>query len=276
MKRTLIGIVGAIVGLTVLIAPGTASAHHPVVVSSDVVCQQDGTWLISWTASPDATRGLTWWLTSPVNTSGTPVPDSQPIGFTTTAPGSATSASVTVSAAWSNQATGTRTGTAQFGESTCSETTTTTTTEPEVTTTTTGVERCDTTTTGSEECVTTTTTEPEATTTEPETTTTEPEVTTTTAPFVQVCYQHMLDPTGPTLQPGEFFIAEHPFGPEIDPGVTGSVNGPAPAYCGPIVAVTTTMAVPPTLPSTGSENWIIAAIASLLMLSGGVLLAVRR
>ena len=47
-------------------------------------------WLITWTADADAVRGYTWWLTAPVNTSATPVPDSSPIQFSTTEPGSAT------------------------------------------------------------------------------------------------------------------------------------------------------------------------------------------
>ena len=121
--------------LLALSLPFHVSAHHPVVISADAVCQGDGSWLVTWTADADAVRGFDWWLTAPVDTSASPVPDSQSITFRTREPGAATSASVVVSAEWSNGATGTRTGTTQLPTGPCPPETSTTSTTSSSTTT---------------------------------------------------------------------------------------------------------------------------------------------
>lgn len=149
----------------IAVAPGVASAHHPV-VTGQTDCRIDS-WSVTWTARADVDRDLTWQITSPAGyaPAGSQADE---LAFTRTAtyPGSQASATETVVASWSNGNTGSNSGTVQRPPlcpvdttTTTSTTTTTTTTQPEVTTTTTAGE-------------TTTTVAGSTTTTQPATTTT--------------------------------------------------------------------------------------------------------
>jgi LPXTG-motif cell wall-anchored protein len=121
----------------IAIAPGVASAHHPL-VSGTTQCRVDS-WSVTWTARADETRGLTWRITSPSGyaPSGFQA-DSAAFTRTATYPGTQTSATETVGAQWSNGSTGSSSGTVQRPPlCPTTTTTTTTTTAPPTTTTTT-------------------------------------------------------------------------------------------------------------------------------------------
>jgi LPXTG-motif cell wall-anchored protein len=122
----------------VAIAPGVASAHHPI-VSGATQCRTGDTWTVTWTARADADRAFTWQITSPSGYSpaGSQA-DELPFTRTASYPASQASATENVSALWSNNATGS--GSATVDRPPLCDvptTTTTTTTLPEVTTTTT-------------------------------------------------------------------------------------------------------------------------------------------
>jgi LPXTG-motif cell wall-anchored protein len=125
-----------IVMFGIAIAPGVASAHHPLIAGS-TQCRTGDTWSVTWTVRADAVRGFTWQITSP---SGYSPSGSQAdnLAFTRTViyPATQASATETVSAKWSNNATGERSSTVQRPPLCSVDTTTTTTTTPDVTTTT--------------------------------------------------------------------------------------------------------------------------------------------
>jgi len=125
-----------------LIPAAPALAHHPVVAGA-TQCRVD-TWSVTWTARADVDRDLTWRITSPAGyaPAGSQGDD---LAFTRTVtyPGTQASATETVSAAWSNQATGSNSATVarppvcpvQTTTTTVPATTTTATTVPATTTT---------------------------------------------------------------------------------------------------------------------------------------------
>ena len=147
----------------VAVAPGVASAHHPI-LSGTTSCRTDA-WTVTWTATADADRDMTWSITSPGGYSPSGFQDDQAaFTRTDTYPGTQASAAETVTAAWSNSNTASATATVDRPPlcEVATTTTTTTTTLPETTTTTTIAP--ETTTSVAEEDSTTTTT-PLATTT---------------------------------------------------------------------------------------------------------------
>ena len=144
----------------VAVAPGVASAHHPI-LSGTTSCRTDA-WTVTWTATADADRNLTWSITSPGGYSPSGFQDDQTaFTRTDTYPGTQASAVETVTAEWSNSNTASATATVDRPPL-CEVATTTTTTLPETTTTTTNAP--ETTTTVADEDSTTATT-PLATTT---------------------------------------------------------------------------------------------------------------
>jgi LPXTG-motif cell wall-anchored protein len=128
-----------IVVFGIAIAPGVASAHHPI-VSGVTQCRTGDTWSVTWTARADVDRvGLTWSITSPggYSPAGSQA-DELPFTRTVSYPATQDSATENVSAAWSNNATGSGSATVDRPPLCDVPTTTsTTTTQPEVTTTTT-------------------------------------------------------------------------------------------------------------------------------------------
>ena len=147
----------------VAVAPGVASAHHPI-LSGTTSCRTDA-WTVTWTATADADRNMTWSITSPGGYSPSGFQDDQAeFTRTDTYPGTQTSAVETVTAEWSNSNIASATATVDRPPlcDVATTTTTTTTTLPETTTTTTNAP--ETTTTVAEEDSTTATT-PLATTT---------------------------------------------------------------------------------------------------------------
>lgn len=162
-----------VVGFGVAVAPGVASAHHPI-LSGTTSCRTDA-WTVTWTATADADRNLNWSITSPSGYSPSGFQDDQ-TAFTRTAtyPGTQASAVESVSAQWSNNNTAAASATvnrpplceAATTTTTTPTTTTPTTTLPETTTTTATTIAPETATSVAEdETTTTTTTTPLATTT---------------------------------------------------------------------------------------------------------------
>ncbi len=122
----------------VAVAPGVASAHHPI-LSGTTSCRTDA-WTVTWTATADADRDLTWSITSPGGYSPSGIQDDQTAFTRTDAyPGTQASAAETVTAEWSNGNTAPATATVDRPPlcEVATTTTTTTTTLPETTTTTT-------------------------------------------------------------------------------------------------------------------------------------------
>jgi LPXTG-motif cell wall-anchored protein len=123
----------------VAVAPGVASAHHPI-LSGTTSCRTDA-WAVTWTATADADRDTTWSITSPADYSPSGFQDDQ-TAFTRTAtyPGTQASAAETVTAEWSNGSTAAATANVDrpplCDVATTTTTTTPTTTLPETTTTT--------------------------------------------------------------------------------------------------------------------------------------------
>jgi hypothetical protein len=118
------------------LAPGVASAHHPL-VSGTTQCRTSDTWSVTWTARADEGRDLTWQITSPGGyaPSGSQADE---LPFTRTASYTGATATETVNASWSNGATGSATANVPRPDLCVVEpTTTTTTTAPPVVTTTT-------------------------------------------------------------------------------------------------------------------------------------------
>jgi LPXTG-motif cell wall-anchored protein len=151
-----------VVLLGTAVAPGVASAHHPVVTGT-TSCRVDS-WTVTWTARADADRNLNWKINAPAGYAPSGFHDDQtPFTRTATYPGTQASAVEMVTAEWSNGEIESASGKIDRPPL-CPVDTTTTTTQPEVTTTTTQPE------------VTTTTTQPEV------TTTTGPAATTTVVP----------------------------------------------------------------------------------------------
>jgi hypothetical protein len=122
----------------VAVAPGVASAHHPI-LSGTTSCRTDA-WTVTWTANADADRNVTWSITSPGGYSPSGFQDDQ-TAFTRTEtyPGTQASAAETVTAEWSNGNTASATATVDRPPlcEVATTTSTTTTTLPETTTTTT-------------------------------------------------------------------------------------------------------------------------------------------
>jgi LPXTG-motif cell wall-anchored protein len=154
----------------IAVAPGVASAHHPL-VTGKTQCRNGESWSVTWTARADLDRTFTWQITSPTgySPSGSQADE---LPFTRTASYTGLQATESVSASWSNGATGSGSATVQrpnecatttSSSTSTTTTTTTTTTQPTVTTATT------------QPTVTTATTQPTVTTTA----TTQPGVTTT-------------------------------------------------------------------------------------------------
>ena len=94
----------------VAVAPGVASAHHPI-LSGTTSCRTDAC-TVTWTATADADRNLTWSITSPAGYSPGGFQDDQ-TAFTRSAtyPGTQASAAETVTAEWSNGNTASATAT---------------------------------------------------------------------------------------------------------------------------------------------------------------------
>ncbi|HWM20544.1 MAG TPA: hypothetical protein VNO51_12710, partial [Ilumatobacteraceae bacterium] len=111
----------------IAIAPGVASAHHPL-VSGTTQCRVDS-WSVTWTARADEVRGLNWSITSPggYSPAGSQA-DSLAFTRTATYPGTQASATENVNAVWSNQSTGSSSATVQRPPLCPVVTTTTTTT----------------------------------------------------------------------------------------------------------------------------------------------------
>jgi hypothetical protein len=126
-----------VVLLGVAVAPGVASAHHPI-LSGTTSCRTDA-WTVRWTATADADRNLTWSITSPGGYSPSGFQDDQAaFTRTDTYPGTQASAVETVTAEWSNRSTASATATVDRPPlcEVATTPTTTTTTSPETTTTT--------------------------------------------------------------------------------------------------------------------------------------------
>lgn len=121
----------------VAVAPGVASAHHPI-LSGTTSCRTDA-WSVTWTATADADRNMTWSITSPGGYTPSGFQDDQAaFTRTDTYPGTQASAVETVTAEWSNSSTASATATVDRPPlcEVATTTTTTTTTLPETTTTT--------------------------------------------------------------------------------------------------------------------------------------------
>jgi LPXTG-motif cell wall-anchored protein len=174
-----------VVGFGVAVAPGVVSAHHPI-LSGTTSCRTDA-WTVTWTATSDADRNLTWSITAPSGYSPSGFQDDQ-TAFTRTAtyPGTQASAVESVTAEWSNSKTASATATVDRPP--LCEAATTTTTTPTATTPTTTLPE------------TTTTT---ATTIAPETATSvaEDDMTTTTAPVATTTTS--VSQAGPTSTVGQ-------------------------------------------------------------------------
>jgi len=232
----------------IAVAPGVASAHHPV-LSGTTSCRTGDTWTVNWTAT--SANWKNYWT---INTSGWSPGgwQSWTTAFTRSIsyPASQGSATTTVSASWSNSSDGSnpvhdnetsgpvkRPPLCPVDTTTTTTTsTTTTTTQPEVTTT-------------QPEVTTTqpgvTTTQPEVTTTQPGVTTTQPEVTTTVA---------QTTPTTPTTLVGQ-------------EGPTSTVDQSSGA-----AATTTIDPVGRTLPATGNSSTSLVVIALTMIGIGAVML----
>ena len=128
----------------VAVAPGVASAHHPI-LSGTTSCRTDA-WTVTWEATADADRDMTWSITSPGGYSPSGFQDDQTeFTRTDTYPGTQASAVETVTAEWSNSSTASATATVDrpplcevatitTPTTTLPETTTTTINAPETTT----------------------------------------------------------------------------------------------------------------------------------------------
>jgi LPXTG-motif cell wall-anchored protein len=101
MKKQILGGLAAaavLAGGIAFVPAGIASAHHPN-VTGEARCRETGSYEITWTAvSDDPGRGKTWSTSAP-EVRG-PANESESFTFITTAPGSATSASISVTASW--------------------------------------------------------------------------------------------------------------------------------------------------------------------------------
>ena len=220
--------------LLIVLTPAVASAHHPIVTGT-TQCRVD-TWSVTWTARADAARGYTWDVTTAGFTPDGFQSDSLPFTRTVTYPASQTSATQSVSAVWSNQATGSGSATVARPPI-CEQPTTTTssTTIPEETTTSTST----TTTTTQPPCVDCT---PDTQVTVPDPTTTQPAVTTTAPTTVPA-------PTDPTTTQPTCVWAGQPNPDNL-----------------PICA----------LPSTGSSTGSLLALMAGLLILGTVAVRVAR
>ena len=145
----------------VAVAPGVASAHHPI-LNGTTSCRTDA-WTVTWTATADADRNLTWSITSPAGYSPGGFQDDQTaLTRTATYPATQASAAETVTAEWSNSNTASATATVDRPPlcevaTTTTTTPTTTTTSPETTTTVTTVASATTTSIADEDSTATTT-----------------------------------------------------------------------------------------------------------------------
>jgi hypothetical protein len=130
---------GVVVLFGVAVAPGVASAHHPI-LSGTTSCRTDA-WTVTWTAAADADRNMTWSITSPAGYSPSGFQDDQTaFTRTDTYPGTQASAAEAVTAEWSNGSTASAEATVDRPPlcevAATPPTTPTTTTLPETTTTT--------------------------------------------------------------------------------------------------------------------------------------------
>jgi hypothetical protein len=226
---------------------GLASAHHPEISGVATCADANGGYTVNWTVAADAVRGYTWVIDNVAKA------DSATFTYQTTHNLSGATASLTKSATWytgygtnkqvKKAGPESRTGTVQKPNRCPVVTTTTTTTTAPPTTTT---------------APPTTTTQPPTTTTAPPTTTLPPVTTTTLPPVVTTAPPTTVPPVVTTVPP------------TIPPTTVVAVTDPP---------VPTTILTPEDrqefLPATGAHNGRIVVLATILLVLGLLLLAIR-